>query len=158
MTEAHWVAIAFLAFIFLAFRPVSKLVAAALDKRSAKIQENLDEAIKLREEAESLLSAVQGKAKEAEKLVSDIIHKAREEARILAVEAEKEIEAEINKKISQANQKIARAEAIALEGVRERAVELAINAAKILLKENMNEELSDKIVQDSLTSISRKLH
>ena len=59
-TEAHfWVDVAFILVVALAYRPVSRAIAAGLDARAAKIKSRLDEAHRLREEAQELLATYQ---------------------------------------------------------------------------------------------------
>ena len=53
-----WVAIALAVFIIAIFNPVSKLMTKGLDERAEKIKDELDEAERLRNEAQDLLAPV----------------------------------------------------------------------------------------------------
>ena len=59
-----WVAIAFLAFVAGVFKPGRKALLGALDGRAAKIQAEIDEAMRLREEAQAALATYQRKQRE----------------------------------------------------------------------------------------------
>ena len=48
--ETFWVGLAFAIFVAVVFKPVSKKLSAALDDRAQKISDELDEAVRLREE------------------------------------------------------------------------------------------------------------
>ena len=79
--SSFFVAISFLIFVGLViFMGLPKMIISALDKRSKDIQEELDEARNLREEAQKLL------AKEKKNL-----DKAEEEAKVLLEKAEKQV-------------------------------------------------------------------
>ncbi|MBU2531864.1 MAG: ATP F0F1 synthase subunit B, partial [Alphaproteobacteria bacterium] len=66
-TPEFWVAIAFIMFIgVLLYYGVPRLIGKALDDRADAIKKNIDDARKMREEAQALLSEYQRKAAEAE--------------------------------------------------------------------------------------------
>ena len=75
-----WVAISFVIFVIVFARPVWKFATIALDKRIKEIKDSIDEATKLREEAQDLLASNKRKVVAVEKEVDDIVNKAREEA------------------------------------------------------------------------------
>ena len=75
-----WIAIAFLIFIALVSRPIVKAVNKILDERSAKIRNDLEEARRLRSEAEALLAEYQKKQQEAAREAGDILARARDES------------------------------------------------------------------------------
>src|SRR5437660_12929280 len=114
-----WVAIAFLIFVGVLIKlGVPNLLFKALDDRSARIKAELDEALKLRQEAEGVLAEYRRKQGEAEKAAESIILKARGEAERLAAEAEAKVEDFIARRTKMAETRIAQAEAQALADVR----------------------------------------
>ena len=78
--QTFWVALAFVMFIAVVYKPVSRKMAAALDARAEKIKQELDEAVRLREEAQALLAGYERRQNEALKEAEDILGHAREEA------------------------------------------------------------------------------
>ena len=85
---AFWAAVAFVIFIAATAKPISRLLTAGLDKRADKIRSDLEEAEKLREEAQDLLASYQRKQRDALAEAAAIIAHAGEEAARLAAEAE----------------------------------------------------------------------
>src|SRR5580692_7203309 len=82
-----WVAIAFVIFVAIMVRlGVPRLVTKTLDDRSARIKTELDEAMRLRQEAEAVLAQYRRKQQEAEAEAAAIIVSARAEAERLAAE------------------------------------------------------------------------
>ena len=97
-----WVLIAFLIFAgMLVSMKVPATVGKALDDRAVGIRKDLDDAARLRKEAEQLLADYQRKAREAEAEAKSIIEAAKREAENLAAETKKAL-AEIDRAPHQA--------------------------------------------------------
>ncbi len=85
-----WVLISFLLFFAVLFyKGVPKMITGALDDRAEKIRTELDDARRLREEAQQLLADYQRKAREADDEAKSIIDQAKREAHALAEETRK---------------------------------------------------------------------
>src|SRR5690606_29543288 len=117
-------------FLILGYFKVHRTIAGSLDKRAADIAAELDEARRLREEAQQLLASYQRKQREAMKEAEDIVTQARTEAEQLAKETRANMEAQVDRRTKLAEDKIAQAEAQALNDVRSTAAEVAIGAAR----------------------------
>src|SRR5882762_2882455 len=129
-----WVAIAFLILVGLLVKlGVPNLLFKALDDRTARIKAELDEALKLRKEAEGVLAEYRRRQGEAEKTAESIILNARVEADRMAAEAQTKVEEFIARRTKMAETKIAQAEAQALADVRATAADVAIAAAEAIL-------------------------
>ncbi|MFN0194249.1 MAG: F0F1 ATP synthase subunit B, partial [Aestuariivirga sp.] len=127
---ASWVLVSFLLFIaLLIYLKVPAMAAKALDDRAAKIAKELEEARKLREEAQALLDSYKAKRGEAEREAAGIVAQARTDAEEFAAESRRKLSETIERRSKQAEQKIAQAEASAMKDVRDLATELAIKAA-----------------------------
>ncbi|HET9904651.1 MAG TPA: ATP F0F1 synthase subunit B [Xanthobacteraceae bacterium] len=153
-----WVAVAFVIFVALAWRPVARMIGGSLDARGARIRAELDEARKLREEAQSLLAEYQRKQRDALKEAEDILAHAKDEAERLRREAAANLEAALARRERMAMDKIAQAEAQALADVRNRAVDVAIAATGRLLAETIDARQSDALIDRSIDDLRRKLH
>ena len=116
-------------FALIVYLKVPGMVAKGLDERSGRIARDLEEAKRLREEAQALLAEYQKKRKEAEAEAAAIVAVAEREAQALAAEAKQKTEDFIARRTALSEQKIARAEADAVNAVRAAAVDLAIAAA-----------------------------
>ena len=81
MDATFWAMIALFIFIgVVVYMKVPGMIAKALDERAAKIRNELDEAQRLREEAQQLLAEFQKKRKEAEKEAADMVAAAKRES------------------------------------------------------------------------------
>lgn len=157
-TAEFWVAVAFVIFVGVLFKFGWARAVALLDKRADDIKSELDEAIRLREEAQELLAAYQRKQREAEKESADIIAHAETEAERIRAEAEEELAATVGRRTEAAMTKIDQAEAQALAEVRETAVDVAVSAARRMLAENLDDSRSDTLIDDAIGELRRKLH
>ena len=157
-STTFWAGVAFVVFVVLAFRPGKRILTGALDARIAKIHEEIEEAQRLREEAQSTLASYQRRQREAVQEAENIIAHAREEAERTRARVEAELEESIKRREAQATEKIAQAEAAALDDIRDRAVELAIGATAKLLEEKMAGKAGEKAVSDAIEGLSGKLN
>lgn len=158
-TEPHfWVDVAFILVVALAFKPVSRAIAAALDARSAKIKSRLDEAHKLREEAQEMLATYQRKQRDAMKEAEEIIAHAKSEAERLAKQAAKDLEVSMKRREQMAMDRIAQAEAQAVREVQNLAVDVAIGAAQKVIGESLSAAQTGSLVDNAIKDLPGKLH
>ncbi len=163
LTDPHdplfWVLVAFLIFVGLViYYKVPVYIGGVLDARADAIRKELDDARKLREEAQALLADYQRKAREAEGEARSIIDQAKREAEALAIETKKALAESIERRGKLAEEKIARAEAQALSEVRATAVDTALAAAERLLKTRVTGSTSDNLIDQSIKDLRGKLN
>ncbi len=156
--QQFWVAVSFVIFIAAVFKPVGKILVGALDGRAAKIKNELGEALRLKEEAQALLASYQRKHKEAVDDAESIVEAAEAEAKRIAKDAETELENSINKKIEVAMQKIAAYEAVVIQEVKNRSIEIAINTVRTMVASNMNKEVAEGLISKAIVDMDKKLH
>ena len=142
----------------LVYLKVPGKIGALLDARADKIREELEEARRLREEAQTLLASYERKQKEVEGQAQQIVASAKAEAERAAVEAKKSLEASITRRLKAADDQIASAEASAVREVRDRAVAVAIAAATKVIAEKMTPAEAGKLVDESIRQVGEKLH
>jgi F-type H+-transporting ATPase subunit b len=158
-TAEFWVAVAFVAFLLiLAYYKVPALIAKALDERAAGIRKELDEARRLREEAQALLADYQRKHRNAGQEAEAIVEQARREAEAYAAETRKSLAETVERRRKQAEDKIARAEVQAVEDVRAAAVDMAIAAAEKILREKAAGASGAALIDDSIRTIKARLN
>ncbi len=156
--ESFWVSLAFIVFVAAVYRPVSKMMGAALDGRAEKIKDELDEAVRLREEAQSLLAGYERQQNDAVKEAEAILAHARDEAERQTQHAGEALDELVRRREAQAMDRIARAEEEATAGVRAAAVDLAIQATRKLLTSELDEARRANLVNDTIGDLDDKLH
>jgi len=153
------VTIAFLLFVgVLFYYDVPGKLGGLLDKRAADIQSELDEARRLREEAQTVLASYERKALEVEEQAKQIVEHAKTEAREAAEQAKLDIQASIARRLQGAEDRIASAEAAALRDVRDRATDIAVAAAAEILSKQMTDAQNASLIDDAIATVDAKLH
>jgi F-type H+-transporting ATPase subunit b len=148
--------IVFLAIVI--YMKVPGSLGSSLDKRAATIRGELEQAKKLREEAEALLIDYQRKAKAAESEAAQIVEQAKREAVALAAEGKRRIEEYVASRTRLAETKIAQAEQQALQEVRSLSADVAVAAAEKLLGERVKGEGAAALVNRSIADVKAKLN
>ncbi|WP_417525262.1 F0F1 ATP synthase subunit B [Marinovum sp.] len=153
------VLLAFLLFIaVLIYFKVPSMLAGMLDKRAEGIRSELDEARAIREEAQTLLASYERKQQEVKDQSQRIVDHAKEEARIAAESAKKDIEASIARRLAGAEDQIASARAAAVKEVRDRAIVVAVAAAREVIAKQMTEADANRMIDESIATVEAKLH
>ncbi len=156
--EAFWVAIAFFALMgILVYFKLPGRIAGMLDKRADDIRRELDEARALREEAQALLASYQRKQRDALSEANAIIEHANEEAKRLTAAADADIAETLERRTQLAVDKIAQAEAQAVQEVRELSVDVAIAAATRVIGSQMDDTRANDLINTSLSELRGKL-
>jgi F-type H+-transporting ATPase subunit b len=153
-----WAIIGLLIFLgIIVYFGVPKMVTKAIDGRIAQIEKELAEAEALRAEAKALLADYQTRRENAEKEAEDIVAAAREEAFRLTADAKASLEAMIVRRTKSVEDKIAQAEAQAVSEVRSRSADLAVEAARVLLTQQMAEK-GDALVAQAIKDVGDRLN
>lgn len=154
-----WVAVAFVIFIGVLVKfGAHRLIIGALDDRSARIKAELDEARRVREEAQSLLAEYQRKRQEADREAGAIIEAAKAEAERLAAEAKTKVEEFVARRTRMAETKITQAEDQALADVRAAAAEAAVAAAEKILSETTKGKVGETLIERGIQDLKSKLN
>jgi F-type H+-transporting ATPase subunit b len=155
---AFWVGLAFLLVVAFTFNKVKRAMNSSLDARAAKIRTQIEEARKLREDAQALLAEYQRKQREAMAEAEKIISAAKAEAARMKVQAEADLDAALVRRREQALERIAQSEAAAIAQVRNTAVDAALAAAEALITKNMDNAKRDALTDKAIGELAGKLH
>lgn len=158
-TAEFWVLVGFVVFLLLAgYFGVHKMMVKGLDARSKRIADDLDEARRLREEAQRVLAEYERKRRDAEAEADAIVAAAKTEAERLAEEAKVKAEEFVARRTKMAEAKIAQAEVQAVQEVRAVAADAATAAAASILRKNAAGPVGDTLVERGLAEVRTKLH
>jgi F-type H+-transporting ATPase subunit b len=158
LTPEFWVAVSFVLFVALVARKVWKILTTALDARSARIAQNIEEAKQLRAEAQSALAEIQRKQREALKDAQSIVEMAKAEAERLRKRSEEELAASLVLRERQAMDRIAQAEKQATAEVRNMAVDVAIAAARQVLQQQIDPAKANELVDQAITQLPQRMN
>ena len=133
-------------------------ITTALDKRAKAIEDELDQARRLREEAQALLAEYQRKAREAEGEADEIVTLARREAEAMEKDAHAKIKDYVARRTKAAEDKIAQAESQAIAEVKGAATDLAMKAAESILAKQMAGDKGRDLLKASIAEVGTKLN
>jgi F-type H+-transporting ATPase subunit b len=154
-----WVAVAFLIFVgILVYVGVPKMLLGALDDRAKRVQAELDEARRLKEEAQKLLAEYKAKQRQADEEAVAIIEGAKAEAERIAAESKTKMEEFVARRTKMAETKIAQAEAQAIADVRAAAAEAAVTAAEKILTSTVKGKVADDLLTRGIGDVKTKLN
>ncbi len=152
-----WVLLSVIIFAILVWKPMSRAMLGGLDARAERIRADLDEARRLREEAERLLADYQRQEREAAAQAESIVKNAREEAERIAAQAARDLEQSLTRRHHLAEERIAQAEAKAVEEIRAVAVDVAISAAREVIVAELDAQRSAALIDNAIAALPQQL-
>jgi F-type H+-transporting ATPase subunit b len=156
LNATAWVAIAMLVVIgLMLWKKVPATIGRALDKKIAGIREQLDEASRLRAEAEALRAKYEAKSAGAAAEAQTILDRARHEADAIVQQAKVDAGSLIERRTRMAEDKIAAAERTAVQEVRARAATAAAAAAARLIAEQHDASADRAMVDQTIAGLGR---
>ncbi|WP_339915160.1 F0F1 ATP synthase subunit B [uncultured Brevundimonas sp.] len=154
-----WVGLGLILFFgILVLAGVPKLIARHLDATAARIQGELDEATRLRTEAEALLKQIRAEKAEAEVQAAEMLAAAEADARIMEAEAKIALEETLVRRQALAEQRIAQAELQATAEVKAAAADLAARTAEHILAARLAGQKTDPLVEAAISQIGTRLN
>jgi F-type H+-transporting ATPase subunit b len=156
--ESFVAAIAFVLFILLSYRKIASALSKMLDLRILKVEKELADALKLREDAQAMLSEYEKKYRSIEKESEDIIRQAHEKVEAMRHSAEVELKMAIEMRLKAANSKIQKAEELAIQDVQRQVVDIALMAARQLIAEKMKSEADDQLINIAMQDVAKIIH
>lgn len=155
---AFWVAVAFAIFVAGAVWKGRAPIAGMLDARIEAIRAEIDEARRLREEAQASLAAYQRKLRDAMGEAEQIVDRARDAADRSAQRAAEALEATLARRQAQALENIAQAEAAAVKQVRDTTIDVALAATREVLRAHLRGAHADALIDAAIKELPEKLH
>lgn len=152
-----WLAIALIVLVVALWKPASRGILGALDARSARIRQELDDAKRLHEEAKALVAKYQRQLHEGEELAAEILERAEADSTRLEAKMREDFEATVKRRTQQAMDRIAQEEQRALMEVRARAADLAVRTTRKLLVEQVGRQQAQRLIGAAIEDVGRKL-
>ncbi|MBY8976434.1 ATP F0F1 synthase subunit B [Rhodobacteraceae bacterium NNCM2] len=153
------VLLSFISFIaLLGYLGVHKFLISKLDARAEGIREELDEARRLREEAQEVFASFERKQKEVEAQTSEIVAHAEAEAKAAAAKAQDEIAISVERRVKRAQEQIEMAETTAVKEVKDRAVQIAVAAAGEVLQKNLTAHKGNALINEAIDEVGKRLN
>ena len=151
--ETAWVAIAFVLFIILVWKKGSQAITSLLDNRSLLIENELNQAKSLKEEALEELRQTLQIQKNISEEADNIIKEAKENAKKIIEEAKVKSSEIIKRKEDQANQKILALETEAINNIKKISSNIIIESSKTYINQKLNAKEKANLITKSSNEI-----
>lgn len=153
------VLLAFLLFCgIVAYFKVPSILGGMLDKRAEGIRKDLDEARRLREEAQEIYASYERRQREVKGQADEIVANAKREAELQAAKAKDDLKTSIERRLKAAEDQIDSAEKDAVRAVRDRAVRTAVAAASELLAAQVQAGQRSAGIDDAIEDVGLRLN
>ncbi len=152
-----WVLLSVVIFAVAVWKPASRALTGGLDARATRISGELDEARRLRDEAEQLFAQYQSREREAAGEAAAIVARARHEAERIAAQSAEDLRQTLERRRRLAEERIAQAEAKALDEIRAAAVDVAIGAARQVIVAELDEARGAALLDAAIAALPQGL-
>lgn len=159
MDASFWALVGLVLFLALiTYLKVPGMVTKGLDARADKVRDELEEARRLREEAQAVLADFRRKTQNADEEADAILSQAKAEAERMTEEAEEALEEMITRRTAAAEMRIAQAEAQALGEVRSKATDIAIAASEKLLADQASGKVAADLIDSAISDVKARIN
>ena len=146
-----WVAVSFIIFIAILFYfKIPQKVQNILDETILKIQNQIEDAEKLKDEANNILSENEKKISSSKSEIKAMLDKANEDAEKNIIKTNKELHQTIENRKRSVEQKISQSKDQAMKDIKNATIKVAISSVERLLKNSLDKSKLDKIYSSSL--------
>jgi len=152
-----WVGIAFIIFVVLFGRRLWQALAKMLDDRTASVRASLDEAARLRQEAEAMLRDAEARRKAAIEDAQRLLEGAKTQAAQVAATATAEAQSAARRREQMAIDRIAAAEKAAVDEVRLTAADVATAAARQVLAQGLSADADGRLIDHAIGQLPTAL-
>lgn len=149
-----WVAVSFVLVVVLLARPVGKLVNKMLRKRIETITNRIDEASRIKDDAQKLLVEYEKKYKKADEEAQAILDKSKKEIEFIKNESMKKLEKEMAIKEKEAHARINASQTKATQEISNLTAEMTINAVRTAITKSLNDKSQEQLIDNSIELIS----
>jgi len=153
----NWVLIAFFLFFAIFGGKLWSALTGMLDDRAAKVRAELEEAARLRQEAEAMLRDAETRRTEALREAQALIAGAKAEADRVTAAAAADAEAAAKRREQMAVDRIAAAEKAAVDEVRLTAAEVATVAARQVIAEGLSADADARLIDQAIMQLPSAL-
>lgn len=154
---ANWVVISFFIFFILFGKTIWGALSGMLDARGASVRAEIDEAARLKSEAEAMLKEAEATRAKALAEAKIMIEGAAAEAARLSEAARIESDASAKRREQMAIDRIAAAEKQAVDDIRSAAAELATMAARQVIAEGLSQQTHNTLIDQAIARLPSAL-
>ena len=152
-----WVAISFVIFVILVFKPLKNMMLTSLDTKIAELKLQLEESKKIKEDAEKLFTEQKKKYEETlikiKKLNDDAVY----ESKIIKKKIEEDIKSSLSRKDKIFKQLSSQMELKVREDLKNEIIKKTLIYTEFKIKKKLNKTHNSKLINESLSKLTSHL-
>ena len=152
-----WVAVSFIIFLMLIYRPLKTMIIENLDKKIIELKSHLDESKKLKKEAEDLFNQHILKDKENQKRIENLRKQAKTESLKIKEKIENDLSLTLKRKKSNYEQLSSQMEDKIKQEIKNEIIKKTLLYTEFRIKKNIKSTHNVKLIDDSLTKLTNHL-
>tara|TARA_B100000963_G_scaffold163012_1_gene141687 strand:- start:67 stop:567 length:501 start_codon:yes stop_codon:yes gene_type:complete len=152
-----WVAISFIIFVILVFKPLKNMILTSLDSKIAELKSQLEESKKLKEDAERLLIQQNKKYKETLIKIKKLNENAIYESKIIKKKIEVDIKNSLSRKDKSFNQLSSQMELKLREDLKNEIIRKTLYYTEFKIKKKLRKSHNSKLINESLSKLTSHL-
>lgn len=153
-----WVLLSFILFVFVAFALGRKTVTNSLDSHINEIKLEIENAERLRVEAQELLAQYQRKQRDAETEANAILETAKSQAKQAQIEADKDLKETMSRREEQLTERLQRLEENAIGEIQNYAAKLAVQATREMIVQTLDETTNADLNAEAIKNLPKNLN
>ena len=152
-----WVLVAFIIFIGVTIKPVRKMLSINLGDKIQEIKDSIDQAEKIKNDAQLTLSEVKKRQNEVKREIDLIEKEAKEKITMIEKSAKLKLIDQINKRNALASVKIDQMTRDANTEIQKHITQIAISATVNILEKKLNDKEKQNLINQSINDLGTAL-
>ncbi len=152
-----WVAISFIIFIILVFKPLKNMMLTSLDNKILELKSQLEESKKLKEDAEKLFAEQNKKYEETLIKIKKLNEDALYESKIIKKKIEEDIKNTLLRKDKGFKQLSAQMELKVREDLKNEIIKKTLHYTEFKIKKKLKKSHNSKLINESLSKLTNHL-
>jgi len=152
-----WVAVSFVIFVILVFKPLKNMMLTSLDTKIAELKSQLEESKKIKEDAEKLFTEQRKKYEETlikiKKLNDDAVY----ESKIIKKKIEEDIKNSLSRKDKSFKQLSSQMELKVKEDLKNEIIKKTLIYTEFRIKKKLKKTHNSKLIDESLSKLTSHL-
>ena len=152
-----WVGISFILFVVMVIRPLTSMFSKNIDIRISTLKKEIDEAKKLKIEAENLLNEYKEKEKRNTQYIEELKKQTKKEAKDIEERIKKEIELAITRKEANYELIVKQMESNLKEKLQNEIMTKTLKFTQSRIEKNISEKHNNDFIDESLKKLPKQL-
>ena len=153
-----WVGLSFILFVLLVIKPLTSMFSQNIDAQINSLKKEIDEAKRLKIEAENLLDEHKSKEKKNTMYIDELKKQTRKEATEIEERIKKEIKLAINRKEANYELIIKQMESNLKRNLQKEIMVKTLKFTQSRIEKNISEKHNDNFIDESLKKLPKQLY